>query len=65
MPKPKAPPKDWKPFRMADGTTRHLPEWANEPLKFAVPPDEVLREVMQVKPPKDWRKVIITGRKSR
>jgi hypothetical protein len=42
-----------------------LPAWANEPLKFIVPPDDALRQAGQVKRPKDWRKVIKTGRKTR
>ncbi len=42
-----------------------IPVWANEPLKFAFNPDAALREVMRVEPPRDWRKVIKTGRKSR
>ena len=46
-------------------TKPQLPAWANEPLKFAFDPDAALREVMKVKPPKDWRKVIKTGRKTR
>jgi hypothetical protein len=45
--------------------TRNLPDWANEPLKFAFDPDAALREVMKVKVPKDWRKVIPTGRRNR
>jgi len=43
---------------------RNLPDWANEPLKFSVSPDDALADVMKVKPPKDWSKVIKTGRKS-
>ena len=67
MPKTKlaAVPKDWKPFRLADGTTRRLPDWADKPLGFAFDPEAALREVMQVKPPRDWRKVIKTGRRNR
>jgi hypothetical protein len=57
-------PNGWKPFRLADGTTRQLPEWADKPLKFAFSPDEALRRGMAVKSPKDWRKVITTGRKA-
>jgi hypothetical protein len=66
MPKPKAAlvPKDWKSFRLADGTMRQLPEWADKPLGFAFSPDEALRRGAMAKP-KDWRKVIKTGRKSR
>jgi len=45
-------PKDWKPFRLADGTTRHLPDWADKPLKFAFAPDEALRRGADVKLPK-------------
>jgi hypothetical protein len=41
-----------------------LPAWANEPLKFTFAPDEMLRRGVFSKP-KDWRKVIKTGRKSR
>ena len=46
-------------------TKPHLPSWANEPLKFTFSPDEALSEVMKVKVPKDWRKVIKTGRRTR
>jgi len=42
-----------------------LPEWASEPLKFSISPDDALRKAMDVKPPKDWRKVIKTGRRTR
>jgi hypothetical protein len=42
-----------------------LPNWANRPLGFAFIPDAALREVLKVKPPRDWRKVIKTGRKNR
>jgi hypothetical protein len=42
-----------------------LPAWANEPLKFAFNPEAALVEVLHVKPPRDWRKVIKTGRKTR
>lgn len=41
-----------------------LPEWANEPLKFTFSPDEALRQGAKLKP-KDWRKVIKTGRRTR
>jgi hypothetical protein len=66
MPKatPAKPLKGWKPFRLADGTTRHLPDWSDKPLEYAFSPDEALRRGMAVKPPKDWHKVIVTGRKS-
>jgi hypothetical protein len=46
------PIKDWKPFRLADGTTRHLPDWADKPLGFAFSPDEALRRGAYVKLPK-------------
>jgi hypothetical protein len=67
MPKttPAKPIKGLKPFCLADGTTRHLPDWADKPMKFAFSPDEALRRGMTVKTPKDWRKAIITGRKTR
>jgi hypothetical protein len=60
MPKPKraALPKDWKPFRLADGTTRHLPDWADKPLKFAFSPDEALRRGAYVKLPKGRGKTV-------
>ena len=65
MPKAIKYQKDWKPFKLADGTMRMLPDWADKPLGFAVNPDAVLAEVLTVKPPKDWRKVIKTGRRNR
>ncbi|HEY5043545.1 MAG TPA: hypothetical protein VIK53_16255 [Verrucomicrobiae bacterium] len=67
MPKPRlaTAPKDWKPFRLADGTKRLLPDWEDKPLVFAFDPEAALREVLKVKPPRDWRKVIKTGRKNR
>jgi hypothetical protein len=64
-PKPAAVPKDWKAYRLADGTTRQLPDWADKPLGFAIDPETALREVLKVKPPRDWRKVIKTGRRNR
>ena len=44
---------------------RYLPEWANEPLVFTIPPDEALRRGALAKPKKAWHKVITTGRKGR
>jgi hypothetical protein len=44
---------------------RYLPEWANEPLKFAFSPDEALQRGAMAQPRKGWEKVITTGRKSR
>jgi len=66
MPKstPAKYPKDWKPFRLADGTTRHLPEWADKPLTFTFSPDEALRRGTFAKP-KDWKKAIRASRKAR
>ena len=54
MPKttPAKPPKGWKPFRLADGITRTLPEWADKPLGFVIPPDDALRQGAMVKLPK-------------
>ena len=43
---------------------RYLPEWANDPLKFAIDPDAALRRGAFSKP-KNWSKVIITGRRAR
>jgi hypothetical protein len=64
-PKTIATPKDWKEFRLEDGTIHRLPPDADKPLKISRQAKKVLRELMQVKPPKDWRKVITTGRKVR
>jgi hypothetical protein len=52
------PIKGWKPFRLADGTTRLLPEWADRPLKFAFSPDEALRRGAYVKPQKGRGKAV-------
>jgi hypothetical protein len=60
-PKPAKTPKDWQPFRLEDGTTRQLPDWALAPLQFEISPDEALRTSAQAKP-KNWKKAI---RKSR
>jgi len=46
MPKAIKYQKDWKPFKLADGTMRMLPDWADKPLGFAVNPDAVLAEVL-------------------
>ena len=51
--------------QVADGTMRQLPDWADKPLGFAFDPEAALREVLKVKPPRDWRKVIKTGRRNR
>jgi hypothetical protein len=48
----------WKPFRLADGTTRHLPDWADKPLKFAFSPDEALRQGAYVKLPNGRGKTV-------
>jgi hypothetical protein len=48
----------------APAKSSHLPDWANEPLKFVVHPDEALKRGAFSKPRKPWGKVIITGRKS-
>jgi hypothetical protein len=67
MPKPKPAnvPKDWKPFRLADGTTRMLPPWANEPLKFTINPDEALRRCAYNRLPTSRKKSVKTRLKSR
>ncbi len=67
MPKAKTAniPKDWKLFPLGNGTSRWLPDWADKPLGFAINPEAALREVLKVKPPGDWRKVIKTGRRNR
>jgi hypothetical protein len=46
---------------------RNLPEWANEPLNFAVCPDEALKRGAFAKPPKvqDLKKSIRIKSKSR
>jgi hypothetical protein len=40
-----------------------ISQW-HKPLGFAFDPDAALREVLKVKPPRDWRKVIKTGRRN-
>jgi len=57
-------PKGFKPFRLADGKTRQLPDWADKPLGFVCDPDEALRQGVRSKPAKGWGKTVITGRKS-
>jgi hypothetical protein len=42
-----------------------LPDWKNEPLKFAFSPDEALRRGALARPRKGWGKAITTGRKAR
>jgi hypothetical protein len=50
-------PKDWKWFRLADGTRRLLPDWADKPLQFSVAPDEALRRCAFNKLPADRKKL--------
>jgi hypothetical protein len=63
--KPAKMPKDWKPFRLADGTTRLLPSWANEPLGFAFDPDEALRRCAYNRLPTSRKQSVKTRLKSR
>ena len=42
-----------------------LPDWKNEPLKFAFSPDEALRRGALARPRRGWGKAITTGRKAR
>jgi hypothetical protein len=67
MPKPKraAVPKGWKPFRLADGTTRPLPDWADKPLGFAFDPDDALRRSAYNRLPTSRKKSVKTRLKSR
>ncbi len=70
-------PVEWVSFRLHTNFTesimpkskttkaRKLPEWANEPLKFAFNPDEALRQGARAKPKQSWDKIITTGRKAR
>jgi hypothetical protein len=51
--------------KIADGATRQLPDWADKPMGFAFDPEAALREALKVKPSRDWRKVIKTGRRNR
>jgi hypothetical protein len=62
---PAKTPKNWKPFRLADGTTRLLPSWADKPLPFAFDATQALRRGMAVKPPKNWKKAIRAKRLAR
>jgi|HubBroStandDraft_2_1064218.scaffolds.fasta_scaffold102916_3 hypothetical protein len=66
MPKPKTAKttKNWQPFRLEDGSTRYLPDWALAPLQFDIPPDEALRQGAYSKP-KNWKKAVKTKRKAR
>jgi hypothetical protein len=63
--KPDNIPKDWKAYRLADGTTRMLPDWANEPLKFTFDPDAALRRCARVRLPTSRKKSVKTRLKSR
>lgn len=44
---------------------RYLPEWANEPLKFAFNPDEALRRCAFTRLPVSHKKSVKTRLKSR
>jgi hypothetical protein len=52
---------------MSKPKASHLPDWANEPLTFAVNPDEALKRGAFAKPPKvqDLKKSIRLKSKSR
>lgn len=66
--KPANPPKDWKPFRLANGTVRHLPEWADKPLNFHFDPEEALKRGAFSSPPKVQalkKSVLISGKSRR
>jgi hypothetical protein len=63
--KHKSAPKDWKPFKLADGTTRLLPDWANEPLQFAFNPDDALRRCAYNRLPTSRKKSVKNRLKSR
>jgi hypothetical protein len=67
MPKAKRAnsPKDWKQFRLLDGTKRWLPEWADKPLGFAFDPDEALRQGAFNRLPTSRKKSVKTRLKSR
>jgi len=45
--------------------TSHLPSWANEPLKFAVDPDEALRRCAYNRLPTSLKKSVKNRLKSR
>jgi hypothetical protein len=62
---PAKPPKDWKPFALADSTTRLLPDWADKPLMFAFDPDEALRRGAFIRLPTSRKKSVKTRLKSR
>lgn len=57
MPKTEKTPKDWKWFRLADGTRRLLPDWADKPLQFTIAPHEALRRRAYNKLPVDRKKL--------
>jgi len=63
-PAPANIPKDWKPFRLANGTTRWLPDWADKPLGFAFDPQAALRRAAYVKLPKRKGRAVRLGGKS-
>jgi hypothetical protein len=63
--KPATAPTGWKQFRLADGSTRHLPDWADKPLGFKFSPDEALRRCATVRLPTSRKKSVKTRLKSR
>jgi hypothetical protein len=65
MPKSVKYPKDWKPFKLADGTTRLLPDWADKPLGFAFDPDAALRRCAYTRLSTSRKKSVKTRLKSR
>ena len=58
-------PKDWKPFRLKDGKTRLLPDWAEKPLGFAFDPDAALLRCAFNRLPTSRKKSVKTRLKSR
>jgi hypothetical protein len=54
-----------KRFTLANGETRTLPAWANDPLPFAFSPDEALRRGGMAKPHKNWKKALREKRMAR
>jgi hypothetical protein len=65
MPKTQTAPVGHKRFTLANGETKTLPAWANDPLPFAFAPDEALRRGGMAKPHKNWKKAMHVRRMAR
>jgi hypothetical protein len=52
-------------MKVAKSKCRHLPDWANEPLKFTFSPESALKTGAFVKLPASRKKTLRFARKSR